>query len=179
MSDPNAAPEDMEPVKPSPPAGVPKKSGSSGSIALVVAALVAVGGLAFAGGRLTAPASTPTIGSGFPGGFPGGFPRGSFAPGDGIIGLGQGGLTLRGEVTSLSADAITIRLEDGTSVTVPLDDQTTYHRSSAGQVDDVIVGSTVAIEPGGVTTRPGASFDPGEAASLSLGPASDVTVVDQ
>lgn len=175
MSDPNAAPEDTELVKPSPPAGMPKKSSSSASIALVVAALVAVGGLAFAGGRLTAPASQATT----PGGFPGGFPRGSFAPGDSFIGLGQSGVTLRGEVTSLSAEAITIRLEDGTSVTVPLDDQTTYRRASAGQVDDVIVGSTVAIEPGGVSIRPGASFAPNSGTgAFNFGPAVEVTVVE-
>jgi hypothetical protein len=161
----------------------------AGSVALVVAALVAVGGLAFAGGRLTAPASaaTPGGGNGFRGG--GNFPFASFGangPGAGVFrgGTDLRSVSLRGQVTAISSDSITIQLDNGSSVTVPLDSQTTYHDSTAGSAADVTVGSTVTVEPGtttfqpGASPAPGASFAPGGAAgALDFGPATDVTVI--
>ena len=158
-----------------PPASVPppkRKTGGSLTWLLVIAALVAVGGIAFAGGRLTAPASATGNGNGLPNGFP----NASFQPGGGLVNRGLGGTTLRGEVTAISADSITIRLDNGSSVTVPLDAQTKYHQSTAGSATDVIVGSQVAVEPDQIEFQPGASPSPGSSAGLSFGPATDVTV---
>ena len=180
MTDPIASTStDEAPPPPSQPVRPARKSNSSLTWLLAIAALVAVGGIAFAGGRLTAPASTS--GNGFPGGngFPNGFPNASFQPGGGgLVNRGLGGTTLRGEVTAVSSDSITIKLENGSSVTVPLDDQTTYHSASAGSATDVTVGSQVAVEPGQIDFQPGASFAPGASAgNLGFGPAQDVTVV--
>jgi len=173
------------PVAPGPtnPTRPARSRNRTGSVALVVAALVAVGGLAFAGGRLTAPASaaTPGGGNGFRGG---GFPFASFGangPGGGQVFRGNGALrsvSLHGQVTAVSSDSLTLTLDNGASVTVPLDSQTTYHDASAGSASDVAVGSTVVIEPGTTSFQPGASFNPGDASGgLNFGPAVDVTVV--
>ena len=165
----------------------PKRSTDrAGSVALVVAALVAVGGLAFAGGRLTAPASaaTPGGGNGFRNGGAGPFASfGTGGPGGGgaFAGGGLRSVSLRGQVTAVSANSITIQIDNGTSVTVPLDSQTTYHDSVAGSASDVTVGTTVDVEPGTSSFRAGASFAPDASfapgGALNLGPATDVTVV--
>lgn len=155
----------------------------AGSVALVVAALIAVGGLAFAGGRLTAPASaaTPGAGNGFRGG--GNFPFASFGangPGGAFRGAQLRAVSLRGQVTAVTSDSLTLTLDTGTSVTVPLDSQTTYHDATAGSASDVAVGSTVVVQPGTTSFQPGASFNPGDGGAgtgLSFGPAVDVTVV--
>jgi hypothetical protein len=156
----------------------PPSKRRGGNAVLAVAGLVAIAGLAFAVGRFTAPAAATTLPAG-------GFPFGSFAPigsnpGNGFVGRGLGGgITLRGEVTAVSPDSITIKLDDGSEVTVPVDDQTSYHQATPGSVSDVTEGSTVAIQPGAVDAQPGASPDPGSGpASFSFGPAEDVTVVD-
>ena len=89
-----------------------------------------------------------------------------------------GGGTLSGEVTALTGDSITIKLDDGSSVTVPLTAATTYHSSIPASSSDVSVGSTVAVQPGAIDAQPGASFDPQAGpGGLNFGPASDVTVV--
>jgi hypothetical protein len=177
-----------DPVAPGPTTPLLPATGRNraGSVALVVAALVAVGGLAFAGGRLTAPTSTATPGSGNGlqrGG--GNFPFASFGArgpgsGQGFIGGALRSVSLRGQVTSVSADSITIALDNGTSVSVPLDSQTTYHDSTAGSSADITVGSTVTVEPGTTNLRAGASFAPNAspgAGGFDFGPAVDVTVV--
>jgi len=204
--------EPFEPTTPHPvampePVPVPapvvkpvKRQGRSGSVLLAVAGLVAVAGIAFAAGRLTAPAaaagSTGTNGGGrfggFPGGSfaPGGFPGGSFAPGGfrgggtgaGNFAGGLGGIQLKGQVTAVSQTSITIKLENGTDVTVPLDTSTTYHQATAGSASDVTVGSTVTVQPGTAGFGPGASPNPQASGApgfgqITFGPATDVTVV--
>jgi hypothetical protein len=178
LDPPATAPVAPGPTTPTRPA---RSRNRAGSVALVVAALVAVGGLAFAGGRLTAPASAATPGGG--NGFRGGnFPFASFGA-NGPGGAFRGGaqlrtVSLRGQVTAVSSNSLTLTLDTGTSVTVPLDSQTTYHDAVAGAVSDVAVGSTVVIEPGTTSFQPGASFNPGDTAGgLNFGPAVDVTVV--
>ena len=180
-----------EPVPvPAPVVKPVKRQGRSGSVLLAVAGLVAVAGIAFAAGRLTAPAaaagSTGTNGGGRFGGFPGG----SFAPGGfrgggtgaGNFAGGLGGIQLRGQVTAMSATSITIKLENGTDVTVPLDSGTTYHQATAGSASNVIVGSTVTVQPGTANFQPGASPNPQASGApgfgqVNFGPATDVTVV--
>jgi len=97
---------------------------------LAVALVVAVGGVAFAVGRATAPAATATgrtgfgaNGQGFPGG---GGPNASGAPGAFNGGFGAGGISIQGTVTAVSADSITIQTAGGQSVTIPLNASTTY-----------------------------------------------------
>jgi hypothetical protein len=143
-------------------------------------------GLAFAMGRVTAPAT----GTGGPvsvidGGTgldslpnasfrPGaGFPDASFRPGDATAGRGGigGGLSIEGTVDSVTADSITIKLESGQTVTVGLDGDTTYHQQADAIATDVQAGETVILRLGG-GFRIG-----GDSGSTSLGTASDVTIV--
>jgi hypothetical protein len=159
----------------------PKSSGGRGtSLLFVLAGVVAVGGIAFAAGRLTAPASATTAGR-FPNGQ--GFPANGQLPanGQGFPGRagGFGGTSLAGTVDAVSADSITVKLESGTSITIPLDAKTTYYAAAAATAADVTVGSQVRVTPGARAADPGASFDPNASpgAAISFGPASDVTVV--
>lgn len=126
---------------------------------LGLALVVAVSGVAFAVGRLTAP-STSAFPNGGPGGgnFPGGpgasfIPGGSFAPGIGGNGpggglLGAGGLTLEGTVESVSGDTLTIRTADGQTVEVTLPEDASYHSQVSASSSDVTSGSTVLVRVG-------------------------------
>lgn len=188
---PNDSPE-TEPVPPSPVPVVPRPvRGSSGSsravnLALGAALLFAAIGVAFAAGRVTAPAtgtggpvSVTDGGTGLDGlpnaSFrPGaGFPDASFRPGNGTTGgTGIGGsLAIEGTVDSVTADSVTIKLESGQTVTVGLDDDTTYHQQSDATASDVQASETVILRIAG-RSRIG-----GDSGPTSLGTASDVTVV--
>lgn len=88
-------------------------------------------------------------------------------------GFGPGGLT--GTVTSIAADAVTVQLANGRSVTFKLDGSTTYHQQVAASASDVKQGSTVQVSLG-------AGFDPGQITqgsdgTITLGTAGNVTVV--
>ena len=132
---------------------------------LVAAVALAIGGVAFAIGRATAPPA-------FPGGptVPGLTDRGVVAPGAsrapadpgatgaparGPMGGGPGavplggagmGLGLRGEVVAIDAEAITIRLESGEEQTLALDGATEFREAAEATADRVTVGSTVDIQ---------------------------------
>jgi len=173
----------------------PKPSSSRGtSLLLVLAAAIAVGGIAFAAGRLTAPAATATAGrQGF-----GQFPVASGDPGNGqgfpgngqLPGNGQGfpgrdglgGISVKGTVSAVSADSLTIKLASGSEVTVPLSSSTTYHSATTSSAAAVTVGSQVSVTPGARTANPAATRDPnaspGPAGGFAFGAASDVTVVE-
>ena len=181
MSDPFAPISPSEPpVDPFTPAPVVvtkpvKRQGRSGSLLLAVAGVVAVFGIAFAAGRLTAPAAAAAGGTGGngSGGF-GNFPGGSFSPGGGFPGRGNVGgpggfgalraIDLQGQVTAVTPTSITIHVDNGTGtatdVTIPLDSQTTYHQATSGSVSDVTVCSTVTVQPGAANFAPGASPNP-------------------
>lgn len=216
MSDPFAsnsqAPVPSDPAAPTPPpypttpAPVPttaippapavrpvKKSNRGSSLLLGLAGIIAVAGIAFAAGRLTAPAAAAAGGNdGNGGGRFGGFPNGSFPPGGfrggqggpgAFIGGGVGSIDLRGQVTAVSTTSITIKLGNGTEVTVPLDSQTTYHQATSATASNVSVGSTVDVQPGQTGFTPGASPNPAASGApgfggVSFGPATDVTVVN-
>ena len=160
-------------------------SGRGTSLLLLLAGAIAVGGLSFAGGRLTAPAAATTGRTGT-GQFPGGQIPGGQIPGNGqgFPGRGDsfGGISLSGTVSAVSADSITVKLASGTSITIPLDGKTAYHAATAATAGDVTVGSQVRVTPGGRTANPGASLDPNAspgpgAGGISFGAATDVTVV--
>jgi hypothetical protein len=200
---PPVAPE-PEPVPvPAPPAPVvarPARRSSGGSrlvnIALGAALVVGVAGVAFAAGRVTAPASTGgAVVSVVDGSMPGGgtFPDGvelpdGFVPGNGELpgggaqGNGQGGRgfvgfaagpTIEGTVESVTGDSITVKLEDGQTITVGLDEDTTYHQQTDAEASDVATGKSVIVRLGGF--RPGQGGTGGGRATM--GSASDVTVV--
>jgi hypothetical protein len=180
QSDPLAPPDlpTYQPMTARPPA---RKSSRAGSVALLAAAFVAVAGLAFAGGRLTAPAAAAAgFGGRFP--FPSGAPGGGrqFPGGPGGFGALGGSLTVQGTVTAVSSDSITLQLSNGSLVTVPLDSQTTYHQATAGSASAVTVGSKAVIEPGSIDRTAGSSPAPDSSpGGFQFGPAVDVTVVAQ
>lgn len=160
------------PKKPAKPGG----RASAGTLVLLVGLIVAIGGVAFAVGRVTAPASaasTPTRSGGFPGAgaLGNGYPNGSFAPGalgDRAGGLGGlGGLS--GTVTAVTADHITIQVggANGRTIDVPVDGATAYHTEIAATASAVRVGSEVTVRTAsgaGVTgTAPGGSAVRGSA----------------
>ncbi len=176
---------------PSPAA--PSRAGSNVmSVVLVVAALVAVGGLAFAIGRATAPAATSSgaIGAAGPGTVgtgANGLPDRASVPGA-FGALGSGELTLRGTVEALSATNLTLKLADGSTVEILLDDTTTYHRQADAASSDVTTGSSVLVGVAGFnradrSPAPNGTPDPNRtptpAQSPSLGPAVSVTLVNE
>jgi len=165
-------------------------AGALVNVLLGVALVVAVGGVAFAAGRATAPAAAATNGRGFNGNgqaFGGGglAPNASGAPGRGGFGgaFAAGGLTIEGTVTAVTTDSITLQLTSGQSITIPTDSQTTYHTRAAAKPSDVATGSTVQVQlsgrgftggggQDGVPTASGApNRTPASASSITVVPA--------
>jgi hypothetical protein len=160
------------------------------NVLLGLALVVAVGGVAFAVGRSTAPAAAASNAGRFGanGGFAGqGGPTASGAPGAFGAGLGGGGVSVQGTVTAISADSITLQLTSGQTITIPTDAQTTWHQRAAATAADVTSGSTVVVQlqggrgafgngngnGQGQGNGPAASGAPGRA----IGPATTVTLV--
>jgi hypothetical protein len=141
---------------------------------LFVAALVAVGGIGFALGHLTAPtasaAANPTGRGGFAGRnlpslAPGQtFNTSQFAGGRGGLGGVAGGVT--GTVQSITGSAITIQEANGTTVTIDLSGNTTYHTETSAQSSDVKVGTSVTVQ---IDASALASQSPNPSASGDLG----------
>ncbi|HEX2755817.1 MAG TPA: hypothetical protein VHM48_10155, partial [Candidatus Limnocylindrales bacterium] len=162
------------------------------NLLLGVALVIAVGGVAFAVGRATAPASTATgrTGLGANGGglFQGG-PDASGAPGgtfNGGFGVGGGGVSIEGTVTAVSADSITLQLASGQTITIPTDAQTTYHQRTATTAAAVTSGSTIIVQlqggrgafgNGNGNGGQGGGAQASGAPGRTLGPASTVTVI--
>jgi preprotein translocase subunit YajC len=181
MQQPPAGPAPMTPsstsTAPTPPAPAavvrPRRSSNRLlDVALVAAAALAIGGVAFGIGRATAPAAAFT-GGGIE--FPGGralSPNGSFDPNAGPrVGFG-GGPTIDGTVTAIDRDTLTVKLADDTEMTFTLDSTTAYHQATEASASDVTVGDGVSVRvKGGARVAVGA--DPSAAPTLS---ASDVTV---
>jgi hypothetical protein len=175
------------PVLAAPPAGRARKGSSGGralNIILGLAAAVAIGGVAFAAGRGTAPAAAATgLGRG---GF--GAPGASFAPGasgapGGLGGRGGfggggfgGGITLSGTVVSMTGETLTLKTAAGATVEVTIGSSTTYDTQTPATAADVQAGKTVQVQLAG---GPGGGGRPTASAATSgpLGTASSVTVV--
>jgi hypothetical protein len=167
---------------------VPPRSRSNGTrflnLALIGAFVLAVGGIAFAAGRMTAPASTVT-GANFPGGLPGNGQgnqgNGGFQgrPGGGAFGGLGGGATVEGTVESVSATTLTLKLADGQTIQVALNDSTTYHAQADASSSDVVTGGKVQVrlQLGGVDGGTGPSATAGTGGILNSATAGDVTVV--
>jgi len=144
---------------------------------LLIAAFVAVGGIGFAVGHLTAPGGTaaanPTGRVGFTrGGLPSLAPGQTFdtsqfgaGPGGrGVLGGVAGGVT--GTVQSVTATSITIQEANGTSVTIDLSGNTTYHSAAPASSSDVKIGTSVTIQ---IDAGALASQSPNPSASGVLG----------
>lgn len=186
---PEAAAFPTQPVVPAAPTvQIPRRKSSAAwlNVVLVLAAIVAVGGVAFAVGRSTAPVAAAGLRGG--GNFAGGnFPRGSFAPGqsgapgDGNGGAfpggglrGGGGFNLSGTVQSATGDTLTITTANGQTLEFTLGSDTTYGTKTTATASDVKAGSKVEVQLDfGAGGQPTAST----AASGPIGTARSVTVV--
>jgi hypothetical protein len=162
-------------TRPGPAQKAPPKRDSSTMILLLIAGMVAIGGLAFAAGRVTAP--TTAAAAAVPSGRFGNFARASLAPGEtfnpaggfggGLGGLGRGGAGalaggVTGTVQSVSGSTLTLLLSTGATVTIDLSGSTTYHNETAGSSSDVKVGTKVQVQintaaAAGTTPNPSAS----------------------
>lgn len=157
-----------------------KKSGNLTNYLLIGAAFIAIGGIAFAGGRATAPTPAATGFRGAPGG-PGGSFDPNALPGGGLGGGGLGGnasLTISGTVKSVDGTTMTITTAAGTDTVIDTS-ASTFHAQSAATAEEVTAGATVSVAISGLGFRPGAG-GPGAsdapAASPSAIKATDVTI---
>ena len=150
-----SAPTPAAPVAAAAPVVVSRRR-SAGLLNLLLgaAAVIAVGGVAFAIGRSTAPADAVGFVPG-PGGPALLQPGGSFDPNGGPI-VRQGGpgglragLTMDGTVTAVDADSVTIQLASGEEVTFDLDAETTFHEATAADASAIAVGDEVAVQASG------------------------------
>jgi preprotein translocase subunit YajC len=160
-----------KPLRRARPEKQPAKQDRTTVVLLLVAAFVAVAGVSFALGHVTAPTAAAAGGNGRAGGFGARF---SLAPGQtlnpgafaGRGGLGSvtGGIT--GTVQSITSTSVTIQEASGSTVTINLDGTTTYHSAAAASASDVKVGSSVTVQ---IDTSALASQTPVPNASGALG----------
>ncbi len=181
-ADGEPAPAYSQPIFAVPPARSRRRMTLT-SILLAAAAVVAVAGVAFAVGRVTAPASTTPAGFGralqnggtgangnrFPGAGQGG----------GLFGAAAGGLELRGTVTAVNGDTITVQLENGRTIEVQTSSSTTYHTQVSGSASDVGSGKSVIVQVQGGAGLRGAFGQGGTTNGTVTLPATDVTVTGQ
>ena len=126
------------------------------------------------GGGMLPDASFGPSGNGqMPGGHSDGDVDGNGAfPGMGLGRQGMRGLDLTGTVTAVTPDSLTIKTEAGMTVTVGLDDGTTYHQEAPAASSDITTGTKIQVQlDGGV--RPSQDAN----GNTNLGTADDITVV--
>ena len=153
---------------------VRKRSSSVLNFLLIGAAAVAIGGVAFAAGRTTAPSAAT---------FPGRFTDGTI-PGDGqgggrgVFG-GAGGPTLSGTVTAIDGDSMTLTTASGQTIEIALDQETEYHTQADATAGDVTTGTQVEVQVDMAGRDPGQGGQgaQGSGDTGSLGTAGDVTIV--
>jgi hypothetical protein len=136
-------------------------SGGVLNVLLVLAAVLAAGGVAFAVGRSTAPVGAFSVGN--VSGGPITRQDGSFDPvaGGPRVGLGAA-LSMGGTVTAIDDDSITLRLDDGSEQVIAIGDTTAYREATAATPGDVAVGDavTVQVDGGRIQSGAGASSPP-------------------
>ena len=138
------------------------------NVLLIVAAALAVGGVAFAVGRSTASTGALSNAGGPTGGFvrPGG---GSFDPGlGGPRSEFAGAMSIGGTVSAIDADSITLTLKDGDEQTISIDDSTTYREATQATAADVAVGDAISIQVDGGRIQNGGA-DPSSTPELTAG----------
>jgi hypothetical protein len=190
-------------------------------ILAAIAAIVVIGGIVFAAGRITAPREVPAafsrgviVGQGgqpLPGGMMPGFGQGGQNPGGLMPGqggqqdpggmmpgqrgqgrnlpgygngdgngqpgfgrmgglLGATGRQLTGQIVSVTADLLTLKLPSGQTVQIPINGNTTFHKRVTAAAGDMAAGSQVVVGLGPRGTAAGG-------AGGIAGGASDITVV--
>jgi hypothetical protein len=182
-----SAPPSINPAVFSVAAARPRGRVTLTSILLAAAAVVAVAGIAFAVGRVTAPSVTANA-DGFGRAFNGGAGNGAFrggtgtlpgangANGGGFFGGANRGIELRGTVTSVDGDIVTIQLDNGRTVQVQTSSSTTYHTQVSGSSSDVSNGKSVIVQIGGANGLRGLLGQGGTGTGSVTVPATDVTV---
>ncbi len=162
---------------------------STGTALLLVGALVAIGGVAFAVGRVTAPtAAAPTNAGGFGGAGRGNGAEGGFGGAGGFGGgfgggaaRGAAGVSISGTVVSIDGSSIQIKLANGTTETLNLASTVTYRDSTTGTAADVTPGATVeislALGGGGGPTASGQPRPSGGFGGLGNATVGTITVV--
>ena len=183
---PTTPPTQAPPPAPTTPA-VPviraSRSGNVLNLVLILAALIAIGGIAFAVGRTTAPQTTAAAGAGAGAGNGNfgprgsGGPRASGAPGGFGGGFGGRAAGVRGTVTAVSPTSITIQVANAGTITIGTDGSTTYHSQVAASPSDVATGKEIIVQLNGRNPNGGtAGASPGPS-SFGAGTATDITVV--
>lgn len=119
---------------------------------LSIAAAIAIGGLAFAAGRMTVGGTTTADAFG---GGAGAFPAAS-GPAD-RGGFGGGTATVEGTVVSVSDGQLTIETSDGRTVTLATGGSTTYHAQGAASSSEVTTGQSVSVQVAQPVGGPGSS----------------------
>ncbi|HYK96591.1 MAG TPA: hypothetical protein VE011_12130 [Candidatus Dormibacteraeota bacterium] len=164
------------------PVGRPVRKGPSARILntiLAGALVLAAAGIAFAVGRMTAPAAAasgrggnlPGGGQGFNGYFGGRQGGGAF--GSAFAGSG-GGVTIQGKVDAVSSTTLTLKLASGQTIQIALDPTTTYHSQANASASDVVTGGTVQVQ---LTLGRGAGGAGSEDGTVTGPTARDITVV--
>jgi hypothetical protein len=176
-----------DPVSPVTAARRPTRKRGAIDVLLIVAAIFAIGGIGFAVGRVTSPASTAAAAGGrFQAGQGNG--QGGQFPASGQGGLfGAGGITISGEVVAVTADQLSLKLASGQTIQIPLNGTTTYHSQAPATAADVTTGATVQVQVqvgrgtgGGPNASPGtggAGGGTGNGGRFQFGAATSVTVV--
>jgi len=181
---PAAPPVEPMVVAPVPVAPVTRKPRSSRLLnyALAGALVLAIGGVAFAIGRFTAPATAGA--GGFQNGNGGQFFRNGQggqggANGDqgGPGGLFAGGLTLEGTVESVTDTTLTLKTASGQTIQVALNGSTTYHAQTDATASDVTTGGKVLVRLSGRGGFVGGNGGPAASGAPTSPTANDVTVV--
>lgn len=125
-------------------AAPPRRRFGLTSILLALALVVAVGGLAFAVGRLTAPAAAAsTFGAGR---FGNGTANGGTGTGTGTFRGGLGGFSVSGTVTAVNGSTITVQEANGRTIDVTTSSSTTYQDATSGSASDVQNGASVIVQ---------------------------------
>ncbi|PWU22941.1 hypothetical protein C5B42_04725 [Candidatus Cerribacteria bacterium 'Amazon FNV 2010 28 9'] len=109
-------------------------------IIAVAITLVVAGGVGFFGGMRYQQSKTPVLPTGLSANRPGGnrvFGRGN--------GTGMGGRAVVGQVISSDDQGITVKLPDGSSKIVFIADNTMINKATAGNKNDLTIGTTVAV----------------------------------
>jgi hypothetical protein len=159
-----------------PVAAAPVRKGPSARVlntVLAGALVLAVAGIAFAVGRMTAPVAAASARGTFPGGGQGlnGYFGGRQGGGGGTFG---GGVTISGTVDSVSATTLTLKLASGQTIQIALDPTTTYHSQTDASSSDVVTGGTVQVQ---LNLGRGAGGAGAEDGAVTGPTARDVTVV--
>jgi hypothetical protein len=151
----------------------PAKQDRTTMVLLLVAGMVAIGGIGFALGHITSPGASAAANPSGRGGFNGRnlpslapgqtFNTSQFGGGRGLGGV-AGGVT--GTVQSISGSSITIQEANGTSVTIDLSGNTTYHNETSAKSGDVKIGTSVVVQ---IDASALASQTPNPSASDALG----------